>query len=304
MKNRSSASGRRKLAPKFAPGAYRELIVNALMEDAPDGDITTTSTVAADSVCTARLVAKESLTLAGIGLFEEAFRILDPDVKMKKSFTDGQAIPKGSIVAALKGNARAILTAERVALNFLQRLSGIATLTRRFADAVEGTGCAILDTRKTTPLLRDLEKYAVRMGGGKNHRRDLSEMVLIKENHIAAAGGIIRAVEMVKKSLPRDVFIEVEVRDAGELEQALLAGVDRVLLDNMTPAQVRAAVKHVGGRVKTEASGNMTVETVRAYAKAGVDYISVGKLTHSAPASDFSLMIEPGKSARKPPISR
>ena len=274
------------------------------MEDAPDGDITTTATVAADAVCSARLIAKESLTLAGIGLFEEAFRILDPGVKVKKSFLDGQAVPNGSTVAALKGNARAILTAERVALNFLQRLSGIATLTRRFADAVAGTGCAILDTRKTTPLLRDLEKYAVRMGGGKNHRRDLSEMVLIKENHIAAAGGIIRAVAMVKNSLPGDVFIEVEVGGLGELEQALQAGVDRVLLDNMTPAQARACVKLVASRVETEASGNMTSKNVRAYAKAGVDYISVGKLTHSAPASDFSLLIEPGKAARKPPISR
>lgn len=300
MKKVSSVSGSRKPGAGLAPGVYRELIANALMEDAPDGDITTTATVVPDAVCAARLIAKESLTLAGIGLFEEAFRILDPNVKMKKFFADGQAVPEGSTVATLKGNARAILTAERVALNFLQRLSGIATLTRRFADAVEGTGCAILDTRKTTPFLRDLEKYAVRMGGGKNHRRDLSEMVLIKENHIAAAGGIIRAVDMVKKSLPGDIFIEVEVRDLGELEQALRAGVDRVLLDNMTPAQVRACVKFVGGRVKTEASGNMTSKNVRAYAKAGVDYISVGKLTHSAPASDFSLLIEPGRTAPCP----
>lgn len=284
-----------KPAPKFAPGAYRELIVKALMEDAPSGDITTRATVPADSVCSARLIAKESLTLAGIGLFEETFRILDPDVKIKKSFADGQAVPKGSTVATLKGNTRAILTAERVALNFLQRLSGIATLTRQFADAVVGTGCAILDTRKTTPLLRDLEKYAVRMGGGKNHRRDLSAMVLIKENHIAAGGGVARAVEMARNSLGANVFIEVEVRDVVELGQAMQAGVARVLLDNMTPAQVRACVKFVAGRVETEASGNMTSKNVRAYAKAGVDYISVGKLTHSAPASDFSLLIETGK---------
>jgi nicotinate-nucleotide pyrophosphorylase (carboxylating) len=295
MKKRSVASGSGKPSSKFAPGAFTELIAKALAEDAPSGDITTTATVEPDAVCSARLIAKESLTMAGIGVFEEAFRILGPGVKVKKSFADGQAVPKGSIVATLKGNARAILTAERVALNFLQRLCGIATITRRFADAVEGTGCAILDTRKTTPLLRDLEKYAVRMGGGKNHRRDLSEMILIKENHIAAGGGIIRAVDMVRNSLPRDVFIEVEVRDMGELEQAMQAGVDRVLLDNMTPAQVRACVKRVAGKVETEASGNMTVKTVRAYAKAGVDYISVGKLTHSAPAADFSLLIEPGK---------
>ena len=280
---------------KFAPGLYRDLIAKALAEDAPAGDMTTTSTVAPDAVCSAKLVAKEGLTLAGIGLFEEAFRILDPNVKIKNLFSDGQTVPVGSTVATLKGNARAILTAERVALNFLQRLSGIATLTRKFADAVEGTGCVILDTRKTTPLLRDLEKYAVRMGGGKNHRRDLSERALIKENHIAASGGIIRAVDMVKKSLPAGSLIEVEVRDMAELEQALGAGVDRVLLDNMTPAQVKACVKSAGGRAQTEASGNMTVKNVRAYAKAGVDYISVGKLTHSAPSSDFSLLIEPGK---------
>lgn len=269
------------------------------MEDAPDGDITTTSTVSPDSVCSARLIAKENLTLAGIGLFEEAFRILDPNVKVKKLFLDGQAVSAGSTVATIKGNARAILTAERVALNFLQRLSGIATLTRRFADAVEGTGCAILDTRKTTPLLRDLEKYAVRMGGGQNHRRDLSAMVLIKENHIAAGGGVARAVEMVKKSLSGDAFIEVEARDVDELEQALEAGVDRVLLDNMTPAQVRECVKLVASKVETEASGNMTLKNVRAYAKAGVNYISVGKLTHSAPSADFSLLIETVIGAKK-----
>lgn len=284
---------------KFAPRMYRDLISKALAEDAPVGDITTISTVAPDSICTARLVAKESLTLAGIGLFEEAFSILDPKVKIKKMFSDGQAVPTGSVVATIKGNARAILTAERVALNFLQRLSGIATLTRRFVDAVEGTGCVILDTRKTTPFLRDLEKYAVRMGGGKNHRRDLSEMALIKENHIAAVGGIIRAVDMVKKSLPSGAFVEVEVRDMDELEQALQAGADRVLLDNMTPTQVRAAVKRVCGAARTEASGNMTVKSVRAYAKAGVDYISVGKLTHSAPAADFSLLIEPDKKGKR-----
>jgi nicotinate-nucleotide pyrophosphorylase (carboxylating) len=299
MKKRFVASGRRKPAPEFAPGAFRALIAKALMEDAPDGDITTTATVAPDSVCFARLIAKENLTLAGIGLFEETLRILDPGVKVKKSFADGQAVPKGSTVATLKGNARAILTAERVALNFLQRLSGVATLTRQFADAVEGTGCAILDTRKTTPLLRDLEKYAVRMGGGQNHRRDLSAMILIKENHIAAGGGVVRAVEMVKKGLPGDTFIEVEVRDMDELEQALQSGVDRVLLDNMTPAQVKAGVKLAGGRAQTEASGNMTLKNVRAYAKAGVNYISVGKLTHSAPAADFSLLIETGIGAKK-----
>ncbi len=274
---------------------FRELIAKALMEDAPDGDITTTATVPPDATCAARLVAKETLTLAGIAVFEETFRILDPHVKIKKFFADGQPAPEGSTVATIKGNARAILTAERVALNFLQRLSGIATFTRRFADAMQGTVCAVLDTRKTTPLLRDLEKYAVRMGGGENHRRDLSRMVLIKENHIAAAGGIERAVDMARKNLAGDVFIEVEVRNRRELEQVLHAGVNRVLLDNMTPAEVKASVKFVRGRVKTEASGNITLKNARAYAKTGVDYISVGKLTHSAPAADFSLLIEPGK---------
>lgn len=289
MKKRSAVSDRLK------PGAFRELIAKALVEDAPDGDITTTATVSPDATCAARLVAKEALTLAGIAVFEETFRILDPHVKIKKFFADGQPVPEGSTVATIKGNARAILTAERVALNFLQRLAGIATFTRRFADAMQGTVCAVLDTRKTTPLLRDLEKYAVRMGGGENHRRDLSQMVLIKENHIAAAGGIGRAVDMARKSLAEDIFIEVEVRNMGELEQALTAGVDRVLLDNMTPAEVKAAVKFVNGRVKTEASGDITIKNARAYAKTGVDYISVGKLTHSAPAADFSLLIEPGK---------
>jgi len=273
------------------PSLYTKFIKAALAEDAAGNDITTKFTVSPKALCKARLVAKQDIVLAGIAVFEAVFKTLDGDIKVVKKFADGASVPKGAVVAVITGKARPILSAERVALNILQRMSGVATLASEFAKAVDGTGAKILDTRKTTPGLRDLEKYAVRTGGAFNHRRDLSAMVLIKENHIAAAGGIAQAVAGVKKS-KRKMFIEVEVTNLDELNEALNAGVDRVLLDNMTPQQVKQAVKIAKGKAETEASGNMNLKTVRSYAQAGVDYISVGALTHSPPAADVSLLID------------
>ena len=269
------------------------LISEALAEDCPSGDVTTEATVPKDAQCTAKLVAKSRLIVCGLDLFAEVFKKLDPNIKIRRHVKDGQTAKKGDVVATITGQARAILTAERVALNFMQRLSGVATLTAKFVAKTKGSDCKILDTRKTTPLLRDLEKYAVRVGGGFNHRRDLSEMALIKENHIATAGGILAAVEATRRAGQK--FVEVEVTNFRELTEALDAGADRLLLDNMTPAQIKKAVAKVAGRAETEASGNMNLKTVGAYAKTGVDYISVGALTHSVPAADLSLLIETGK---------
>lgn len=275
-----------------APPFDRVLIKRALSEDAPRGDVTSEATIPPRATCRARLVAKQELTLSGIDLFAAVFHAVNKNIKIVKRYEDGAVAPKGAVIAELSGNTRAILKGERVALNFLQRLSGVATLTRKFADAVKGTGCAILDTRKTTPGLRDLEKYAVRCGGGQNHRRDLSEMVLLKENHVAAAGGIAEAVAKARAKVGRRGFIEVETTGIAEVREALAAGADRIMLDNMPPARVKKAVAVIAGQAKTEASGNMNLKNVRRYAEAGVDYISVGALTHSPRAADISLLIE------------
>ncbi|MBI4666260.1 MAG: carboxylating nicotinate-nucleotide diphosphorylase [Nitrospinae bacterium] len=268
------------------------LIDRALLEDAPKGDVTTLATIPEDVVVTARLVAKGKTVIAGLPLFEAVFKRLDPEIKTRRLLRDGDVAAKGALVAEVTGHARAILTAERVALNYMQHLSGVATLTSQFVAAIKGAKTKILDTRKTTPLMRDMEKYAVRIGGGFNHRRDLSAMALIKENHIAGAGGVGKAVAAARKRLGAKSFVEVEVRDLKELGQALDAGADMVLLDNMTAAMAQKAVRFVDGRVETEASGNMSLKTVGSYARAGVDYISVGALTHSAPAADLSLLVE------------
>ncbi len=266
-------------------------IAAALAEDAPDGDITTESAVPRDTKCVARLTAKQDLTLAGIDLFKAVFMVADPEIKVLRHYRDGQIVGEGEKIATVSGRARPVLAAERVALNFLQRLCGIATGTRRFVRAA-GDGVTILDTRKTTPGLRDMEKYAVRCGGGSNHRRDLSDMALIKENHISSAGGIVSAIVRVRETVGSRGFIEVEVRDRAELSLALKAGADRVMLDNMSPADVGDAVKLVGRKAQTEASGNITLENVASYAKTGVDYISVGALTHSTAAADLSLIVD------------
>src|SRR3984893_3730758 len=277
---------------------YQNLLRGFLDEDVAAGDITTETTVSpAQSGC-GELIAKAPLVLAGIDLFGEVFRLLDPRTHVEICSRDGQELKPGQIPARVTASARALLTGERVALNLLQRLSGVATLTRQFARAVSGTSADILDTRKTTPGLRALEKYAVRVGGGRNHRKDLSEAVLIKENHIRLAGGVPTALQAAQAAKGRAAWIEIEVTNMDELRAALPHNVDVVLLDNMSPALVHEAVEQVRAhdpahKIRTEASGGITLANVRAFAEAGVDWISVGALTHSAPAVDLSFEIEP-----------
>jgi nicotinate-nucleotide pyrophosphorylase (carboxylating) len=272
------------------------LVDAALAEDVGDGDWTTLWTVPADAHGRARVVAKATGVLAGTAPAAATFARLDPAVRLQPARADGDRLAPGDLVATLDGPVRALLTGERTALNFLQRLSGIASLTRRFVDAVHGTSARILDTRKTTPGWRALEKAAVRAGGGVNHRGGLHDMVLIKENHIAAAGGLAEAVRRVRERNERGLEIEVEVRSLDELATALALEVERVLLDNMETPTLRAAVAmtrgHAGPRPLLEASGNMSLERVPAVAATGIDFISVGALTHSAPALDLTLLIE------------
>lgn len=271
----------------------REAVRRALAEDVGSGDVTTLATVPADATARAVMVAREPLTLAGIALAEEAFCQFSSTLKLQRALDDGQTAAKGAIILQVNGTARAILTAERVALNFVQRLSGVATLTAQFVAAIRGTGAAILDTRKTTPGLRRLEKYAVTCGGGRNHRLGLFDMVLIKDNHLAALrdtqpNAIAAAVARARQHYPA-LKVEVETDTLEQVRQAAEAGADFILLDNMTPAQLREAVKLVAGRAQTEASGGVNMHTVRAIAEAGVDFISIGALTHSARAVDIAL---------------
>jgi len=269
-----------------------ELIVErALAEDIGAGDLTTAATVAPGSRAQARITQKAPGVIYGLDAAERAFRALDPQVVLKRRVQEG-VWREGGPVLELEGSAAAILTAERTALNFLARLSGVATLTARCVQAIEGTGARILDTRKTTPGLRTLEKAAVAAGGGTNHRAGLYDEVLIKENHAALAGGVGEAVRKAREHVP-GVRIEVECGTLAEVDEALDAGAPRILLDNMTLEQLRAAVAHVGGRAELEASGRMTLETLREVAGTGVDFISVGAITHSAPALDLSLLLEP-----------
>jgi nicotinate-nucleotide pyrophosphorylase (carboxylating) len=267
-----------------------DLVDRALAEDVGAGDVTTEATVATDARARARIVQKAPGVIFGLDAAEAVFRRLDPDCAIERG-PEGQWREPGAQVLTVEGSARALLTGERTALNFLQRLSGIATLTARVVRSAAG-GARILDTRKTTPGLRALEKAAVAAGGGTNHRVGLFDAFLIKENHIAAAGGIGAAVERARAFRP-DLPVEVEVRNLDELDEALAAGADRLLLDNMTPEQVAAAVARTGERAETEASGGVTLETVSVYATInGLDYVSLGALTHSAPALDLSLLLE------------
>lgn len=273
----------------------RALIEAALSEDVGDGDWTSEWTVPAESRSEAVIVAKQRLTVVGLAVAAEVFRAVDAELSVEHRTEDSAELEVGDTAMAIAGPTRSLLTAERTALNFLGRLSGIATLTRAFVSRVEGTGARIVDTRKTTPGWRALEKMAVRAGGGSNHRMGLDDMVLVKDNHIAAAGGLTAAIERVRMrnvGLP----VEVEVRTGEELEEALEAGVKRILLDNMNPDGLREAVSLVrerfGGSVTLEASGNVTLDTVLEVADTGVDLISVGALTHSAPAVDFSLQVK------------
>ncbi len=270
------------------------LIDLALREDQGSGDWSTRWTVTARARAEARIVAKTTGVIAGVDIARAVFLRLDPRIDLETRVHDGGTVELGDVVCTLRGPARTVLTGERVALNFLQRLSGIATLTRSFVDAVRGTDASILDTRKTTPGWRALEKAAVRAGGGVNHRTGLYDMVLLKENHIAIAGGIARALALVAEQNRARLPVEVEVRNLDELEQAIHAGARRVLLDNMTIDEMRAAVMHArraSHPPRLEASGNMTLERVRAVAETGIDDISVGALTHSAVALDLSLQV-------------
>ena len=274
----------------------RRVVGLALDEDVGGGDVTTLATISEAATGRAVMVAREPLVLAGIQLSEAAFLQVSASLKLERLASDGERIGLGKTVLRVQGSARALLTAERVALNFVQRLSGIATLTAQFAEAVRGTRAKILDTRKTTPGWRRLEKYAVVCGGGHNHRLGLFDMVLIKDNHLAALQGeqpnpIAAAVQHARSKYPR-LKVEVEADDLHQVEQAIVAGADIILLDNMTLAQLRLAVQMVQGRALTEASGGVNLSTVRAIAETGVDLISVGALTHSARAVDIALDFE------------
>jgi len=269
----------------------RKLIEDALREDIGSGDVTTLAIVKDDRVGTAKAIAKADTVVAGIEVFSEVFHIYNSDISFNTVFKDGMLAEKGEVVADISGAMRDILTAERVALNIFQRMCGIATLTNRYVDAVKGTKAMILDTRKTTPGLRDLEKYAVKAGGGSNHRTGLYGGVLIKENHITAAGGITNAVKNVLDDIPLTLKVEVEAKNLKEVKEALSAGCDIIMLDNMNTVEMKGAVSFINGRVMVEASGNVTLSNVREIAETGVDFISVGALTHSAPAADISLII-------------
>ena len=273
-----------------ATDTLERVVLAALAEDVGRGDVTTEATVPADAVGTAELVVREPGVVCGLRAAEATFRALDPSLEFEALVPEGGVVEYATAVAVVTGFERAILTGERVALNFLGRLSGIATLTRRYVDAVQGTGAAVLDTRKTTPGLRALEKHAVVCGGGRNHRFGLDDGVLVKDNHLRAAGSISNAVESLRAAtvLP----IEVECDTLEQVTEALDAGVDAILLDNMTLDELRSAVALAGGRVRLEASGGITLENVRAVAETGVDEISVGALTHSARSLDVSLELK------------
>lgn len=266
------------------------LVSAALEEDDTKHDITTAATVTSNRRARCRLVARQTGVVAGLALASEAFEQLDPQVTIRVEHEDGSRIEPQTPVMFLSGHARGLLSAERVALNFVQRMSGIATLTARFVDAIAGTGAHILDTRKTTPLLRKLEKYAVRAGGGLNHRMDLSSAVLIKDNHLAAVDGDIGlAVSRARSVAPAGIKVEVECDRLDQVRAAIDAGADIIMLDNMQLVDLREAVKLVAGRAVTEASGGVSIDTVRPIAETGVDWISVGALTHSVPALDLGL---------------
>lgn len=266
-----------------------EFVQRALAEDlGTGGDVTSNATIAADARFTAELVAREPIVVAGLPLADAFFRALDPAVQIDHPASDGDRVEADAILMRLSGNARAMLAAERPALNTLQHLCGIATLTRRYVDAIDGTGAVLLDTRKTTPGFRALEKYAVRMGGAQNHRMRLDDGILIKDNHVAVAGGVGAAVTAAKAA-HAGLQVQVEVDRIEQIEEALAAGADRLLLDNMDPPTLRRAIELVGGRVPLEASGGVRLETIRAIAETGVDFISAGRITQSAPAVDIGM---------------
>ena len=273
------------------PTVTEDIIERALREDVGSGDLTTEAIVPADATTTATIVAKEPGIIAGLFMVERVLQRLDARASVECAVNEGDSVDPDELVASVRGPVRALLTGERTVLNFLQRMSGIATLTREYVDDVAGTGATICDTRKTAPGLRVLDKYAVRAGGGTNHRMGLFDAVLIKENHVTAAGGIAAAVEAANGSAPHTATIEVECESLAEVEEALDAQAEIIMLDNMSPEEMRQAVELVDGNAIVEASGNVTLDTVQDIAETGVDLISVGELTHSVKALDLSMLI-------------
>jgi len=268
-----------------------KIIDIALKEDLGPGDITTSAIIDPSIKGKARLLAKEEIILAGIEVFSRVLSRLDPEIVVECTYYDGDVVPNGDVIGTVRGSMRGILSGERTALNFIQRLSGIATLTRRYVDKTDPSRVRVIDTRKTTPGLRILEKYAVRMGGGTNHRFGLFDGVLIKDNHIAAAGSISKALKKIRGKVPHTLKIEVEVEDIKGVEEAIGAGADAILLDNMSLEEMREGVSIAGGRVLLEASGGVTLESIEEISKTGIDLISVGAITHSARAVDISLEV-------------
>lgn len=265
------------------------LIMQALREDITSEDITTNAVMRESKPGKADLICKQDGVIAGLDVFARVFTLLDDGVKVEKFFEDGDKVNNGDLLAVVTGDIRVLLSGERTALNYLQRMSGIATYTRNVADLLKGSKTKLLDTRKTTPNMRVFEKYAVKVGGGYNHRYNLSDGILIKDNHIGAAGGVKEAIQMAKEYAPFVRKIEVEVENLEMLQEALEAGADIIMLDNMTLETMKKAVEMVGGRAETECSGNVTKENIKSIIDVGVDYVSSGALTHSAPILDVSL---------------
>lgn len=265
------------------------LIETALKEDMPQGDITSENIIPADSESEAIILAKEEGVLAGIDVAERVFHKIDPSIVFKKNLNDGQKFRKGQTLATIQGSSISLLKGERTALNFLQRMSGIATTTQKFVGALQGTKTKILDTRKTTPGLRSLEKYAVKMGGGMNHRFNLSEMVLIKDNHLRIVGSISQAVKSAKERIKLGVRVEVEATSIEEVQEAVQSGADMIMLDNMPKEAMKEVVKRVKGKVPLEVSGKVSLRRVKEIASLGVDFISAGSLTHSYKSVDISI---------------
>lgn len=272
----------------LAPAELQAFVQSVLAEDIGSGDVTTNSTVSEGLLFEAVMAARQPIVIAGIALAKAFFAALDPALEIEPMVNDGTQVEAGTVLMRLRGNARAILAAERSALNTLQHLSGIATLTREYVCAIEGTKCILLDTRKTTPGLRVIEKYAAQAGGAQNHRMRLDDGILIKDNHIAAVGSLEKAVRAVKAASPA-LQIQVEVDEIEQIEPALACGAERLLLDNMAPALLRHAVELVAGRVPLEASGGVRLDTIAEIARTGVDFVSVGRMTQSAPAVDIGL---------------
>lgn len=265
-----------------------EIIKNALKEDSVYGDISTNSILSEDSICSVELIAKENGIIAGLNVFKRVFDLLG-NVDVEFTVKDGEKVENKQIIGIIKGNTRKVLTGERIALNFLQRMSGIATITNKMVEKIEGTKAKLLDTRKTTPNLRIVEKYSVKVGGGCNHRFSLSDGVMLKDNHIQSAGGIKEAVKLAKENTSFVRKIEVEVETIEQVKEALEAGADIIMLDNMSIEDMQEAVKIIDGKAMTEASGNVSIDRITSIADTGVDYISCGALTHSVKALDISM---------------